>query len=141
LRLRSPGCRGFTLTELLIAITVLSVGLLAVASMQGVAITNGSASHRMMVATELAKEAMEDIMAWEPGDARLNASAADASYAANVSITGGGTFNITYTTTVNTPLTGTTRVDVSVSENLVHRPGSGIRPINTVRISGFRKVL
>lgn len=135
MRLRSQGCRGFTLTELLIAITILSVGLLAVAGMQGVAISNGSASHRMMVATELAKQAMEDIMTWEPDDPRLNASAANASYAENVSITGGGTFNITYTTTVNTPVTGTTRVDVAVSEIVVRRP------IGTVLISAFRKVL
>lgn len=132
------GEQGFSLIELLIAITILSIGLFAVATMQTVAISNTAVSNRMMTATDLANQAMEDILCWDPSNAALNASAAG-SYANGIQVTGGGTFNITYTTTIDNPAIGTTRIDITVTEQT---GGSGTNgPISPVTITGFRKVV
>lgn len=129
------GQQGFSLIEMLVALSILTIGLLAVASMQTVAVSNTSISHRMMSATELANEAMEDILAWDPANANLNASVTDAVYASSVVVAGGGRFDISYTTTINTPSIGTTRVDVRVTDV------TGSKPISAVVITGFRKVV
>lgn len=133
------GEQGFSLVELLIAITILSIGLFAVATMQTVAISNTAISNRMTTATDLANQAMEDILCWDPSNPALNASADDVSYANGIRVTGGGTFNITYTTTIDNPAIGTTRVDITVTEQT---GGSGTNgPISPIRITGFRKVI
>ena len=133
------GEQGFSLIEMLISITILSIGLFAVATMQTVAISNTALSNRTMTATELASQAMEDILSWDPANAALNASAANVVYANGVKVTGGGTFNITYQTTINTPAIGTTRIDIIVTELF---GASGInRPISPIMITGFRKVV
>ena len=133
------GEQGFSLIEMLISITILSIGLFAVATMQTVAISNTALSNRTMTATELASQAMEDILSWDPANAALNASAANVVYANGVKVTGGGTFNITYQTTINTPAIGTTRIDITVTELF---GASGInRPISPIMITGFRKVV
>ena len=137
--LKPLGEQGFSLVELLISITILSIGLFAVATMQTVAISNTAVSNRMMTATDLANQAMEDILCWDPANAALNASAADVAYANGVQVTGGGTFNITYKTAINTPAIGTTRIDITVTELT---GGSGTNgPISPVTITGFRKVV
>lgn len=128
--------RGFSLVELLIAITVLSVGLLAVASMQTVAISHNSVSHKMMAATELAKQAMEDITAWDVAHPHLNTAVTDAPYATHVWVTGGGAFDIKYSTTVDTPSPGSTRVIVTVTE-----APAAPQAIGPVVITGFKRVL
>jgi type IV pilus assembly protein PilV len=135
--MRAAGGRaGFSLVELLVAITVLAMGLLAVANMQTVAMSQGSASQRLMVATELAHQAMEDILAWDPAHPSLNATLSDVSYADSVSLAGGGTFRITYSTSINTPSFGTTGVVVTVTE--ISNP---LRSISPVVLSGFRRVV
>jgi prepilin-type N-terminal cleavage/methylation domain-containing protein len=54
--------KGFSLIELLIAITLLSVGLLAAASMQGTALTSNVLANRNTVATAVADQVMEDLL-------------------------------------------------------------------------------
>jgi type IV pilus assembly protein PilV len=135
--MRTAGGRaGFSLVELLIAITVLAMGLLAVANMQTVAMSQGATSQRLMVATELAHQAMEDILAWDPAHPSLNATLSEATYAGSVSLAGGGTFRITYSTRINTPSFGTTSVVVTVTE-----VGNPLRTISPVVLSGFRRVV
>jgi type IV pilus assembly protein PilV len=130
------GRAGFSLVELLIAITVLAVGLLSVANMQTVAISSGAFSQKLMVASELANEAMEDILAWDPAHPSLNATLSDIPYATNVSLAGGGTFTITYSTRINTPSFGTTSIVVTVTE-----VGNPLRSITPVVLSGYRRVV
>lgn len=129
------GSAGFSLVELLVAITILALGLLAVATMQSVAISNSSISHRMMVATELANEAMEDIMAWDISHPRLNSSVSNVRYATDRAVAGAGTFNITYSTTVDTPASGTTRIDVTVTD------AARLRSISPVVVTAYARVL
>lgn len=54
--------KGFTLIEVMIAIFILSVGLLAVASMQVSAIRGNHFSDNVTVALALAEEGMEDLL-------------------------------------------------------------------------------
>lgn len=57
--------RGFSLVELLVAITLLTVGILSIVQMQVVAIQSNSHANRLNVATGLAQEVMDDILAWD----------------------------------------------------------------------------
>jgi len=54
---------GFTLLELIIAISILTVGLLAVASMQMAAITGNAKAFALTEATTLAQDSLEELMA------------------------------------------------------------------------------
>jgi type IV pilus assembly protein PilV len=58
--------RGFTLIELMIALFIFAIGILAVASMQGEAIRGNSFSDLMTVANTLAEAKMEDLMGLPP---------------------------------------------------------------------------
>ena len=61
---RAPTCKenGFTLLELIIAIGVLTVGLLAVGTMQGAAINTNSRGYRITEATNLAQDRIESLL-------------------------------------------------------------------------------
>ena len=131
MRQNPRGQQGFSLVELLVAMTILSVGLFALAQMQTVAAKNSAIAHKISASTFLCQEALEDIMSWSPDNASLNADAANVVYANNVQVAGGGAFNITYSTTRNTPAIGTTRVVVTVT-------GSGVQPLT---MTGYKKVV
>ena len=60
------GSRGFTLIELMIALFIFAIGMLAVASMQGESIRGNSFSDLMTVANTLAEAKMEDLMGLPP---------------------------------------------------------------------------
>jgi prepilin-type N-terminal cleavage/methylation domain-containing protein len=55
--------RGFTLIEVLVAMAILSFGLLTVAGMQVVAINVNKAAQRLDLATTLAQDKVEELMA------------------------------------------------------------------------------
>ena len=57
--------KGFSLVELLVAITLLTVGILAMVQMQIVAIRSNSVANKLSVATGLAQEVMDDIQSWD----------------------------------------------------------------------------
>jgi type IV pilus assembly protein PilV len=57
--------KGFTLVELLIAMTLLSIGILAMVQMQVVAIQSNSIANKLTVASSLAEEVMDDIQSWD----------------------------------------------------------------------------
>jgi hypothetical protein len=90
--------------------------------MQITAIKSNSIANKLSAATALAQESMDDIMAWSISDPSLNTSTANAVYDLNgVNIAGtdltvpsAGVFRATYTTTINTPVTGVTRIVISI---------------------------
>ena len=55
--------RGFTLVEIMVAVVVLSIGLLASASMQLSAVHVNSSANGMTAATNLAQSRLEELMA------------------------------------------------------------------------------
>ncbi|MHC1698475.1 MAG: prepilin-type N-terminal cleavage/methylation domain-containing protein [Geobacteraceae bacterium] len=113
---------GFTLIEVLVAITLLLIGIFSVISMQITAIKSNSIANKLSAATALAQETMDDVMAWSISDPRLNTSTADAVYDLNgvnsagtdLTVPAAGVFRSTYTTTINTPVAGVTRIVVSI---------------------------
>lgn len=116
--------RGFSLVELLIAITILAIGLLAVAGMQSTAINSNAWANRLSTATSLAQEVMEDLLAKDATDVIFSATTGATAYdlnvpdatTMNITISGAGTFSATRAITINTPVTGTVRIDVSVTD-------------------------
>ncbi len=65
-------CRGFTLIEVLIAMAIFAIGILAVTSMQIRSINQNSTARLQTEATTLAVEWMEQLLALPYEDARLN---------------------------------------------------------------------
>lgn len=113
--------KGFSLVELLIAISLMAIGLLAAAGMQTTAINSNSFANRLSVATTLAHGVMEDILARESNDSFFDTGVINAIYdldpntaATSINIPGAGVFTATDTRTPNTPATNVTRVSVTV---------------------------
>ncbi|HLB01904.1 MAG TPA: prepilin-type N-terminal cleavage/methylation domain-containing protein [Nitrospiria bacterium] len=105
--------RGFTLLELLIAIVILAIGLLAVASMQANAIRSNSLAERVTVITAVAHGAIEDLLARADSDPIFDAAASNVPY--DTRIVQGVTYNASYTMTPNTPVTGVAQVVMTVT--------------------------
>jgi len=57
--------KGFTLVELLVALTLMAIGILAVVQMQIVAIQSNSIAQKLTVATNIAQGVMDDILSWD----------------------------------------------------------------------------
>jgi len=123
---KNGNIRGFTLLELLIAICLLAIGLLAVATMQGIAMNANSYANRISVATMLGQQVAEDLSSVKVTDPLLRTvvsnttynrmfdPATNASTASTVTIPGAGTFSAQYDIAPNTPITGTTQITVRV---------------------------
>jgi prepilin-type N-terminal cleavage/methylation domain-containing protein len=74
-KLGSPlrGEGGFTLIEVIVAISILTIGLLAVAAMQSSAIRGNNMGYRVTESTTLAQDRLEWLMMQDYTDAALNA--------------------------------------------------------------------
>lgn len=105
--------KGFTLLELLIAIVILAIGLLAVASMQANAIRSNSLAERVTVITAVSQGAMEDLLARADSDPIFDAAAANVLY--DTRTVQGVIYTASYTMTPNTPVTSVARVDMTVT--------------------------
>lgn len=128
---------GFSMIELLIAMVILAIGLLAAASMQITAITSNAFASRLTVAAGVAQGVVEDMMARDPSDAIFHATVSGqtwdldtATSATTISIPNVGTLSATYTTTLNTPATNVTRIVVTVT-------GGG----RTVSITSYKRAI
>ena len=64
--------RGFTLIEILIAITIFAIGILAVASMQISSINGNADAQRITDASTIAQDQLEELMALDYNDPLLN---------------------------------------------------------------------
>jgi prepilin-type N-terminal cleavage/methylation domain-containing protein len=130
--------RGFTLLELLLAVFILTVGLLAVVSLETTAINSNSLANKLSVATSLSQAVMEDLLSKDISDPVLNTPVTNAIYygldqnnltASNLIVRSAGTYTATYSAQPNTPVLFVTRLDVTVV-------GGG----RTVTLTGFKRV-
>ncbi len=126
--------KGFTLVEVLVALTIFAVGLLALAGMQITAIQTNATAHTLTVATGLAEEVLEQFLALPKDDALVTteATAADnlswPGFPKNVG--GIGSYDAKYTTAINTVATNVTVLRVTVT-------GGGRR----VTLTGYKGTL
>jgi len=69
--------KGSSLVELLVAVTVFAIGLLAVAGMQLTALRGNASAQQVSVASGLAEGVLEEILAWPDDDPQLAADAVE----------------------------------------------------------------
>lgn len=101
---------GFTLIEVMIAMAIFAVGILAVAGMQLSAIKGNTSSGKMTRAAIIAQTQMEQLAALKYDDA-LNAVGSHA-YAGNPIE---GQYNVSWTVTGDSPIQHTKTIDVTVT--------------------------
>lgn len=132
------GRNGFTLIEVLVAVTILAIGLLSIATMQITAIRANSKANTLSVASSLAQGVMEELMAKDNDDPLFSVDAADVVWdldtddagETELTINGAGTYGATCTIDADNPVTNVARIDVVVT--------NGIR---TVTLTGFKRAI
>lgn len=115
--------KGFTLIELMIALTIFAIGLLSIASMQITAIKANSSSNTISVAGAVAQRVTEDILSNDATDPFFQSPAGpDAVWdldpdtaATTLDVAGAGTYSATYTLTTDDPVTNVSRIVVVVN--------------------------
>jgi type IV pilus assembly protein PilV len=130
--------KGFTLVELMVAVTLMAIGLFALVGMQIVALNSTNIAYQLTTASALAESVLEDVMSWDNSDPRLKTPL-------NTPLTSGFAIgsspytisNVPYkfgcTFTQNTPISGITMVQVQVTSN----NGAG----RNITITAYRRVL
>ena len=102
---------GFTLLEVIIAISILTVGLLAVASMQTAAIRGNDAAYRITESATWAQDRLEYLMALPYDNSSLSNGTGKTD-----PMTTPANYTITYDV-VNGPIANTKRITVIASRN------------------------
>jgi len=123
---------GFTLIEMMIAILVLSVGLLGLAQLQITAIRGNVDTNSKTVVRALAQQIYEDVTGRRGDDPIFAAEVADADWpdAPVINVVGGGSYTVKYTTDTDfNGVTQLTKIDITVES---------LNDINTV--SGAKHV-
>ncbi|MDD2273473.1 MAG: prepilin-type N-terminal cleavage/methylation domain-containing protein [Desulfuromonadaceae bacterium] len=106
--------KGFTLVELLVALTLMSIGILAVVQMQIVALRSNTIAQKLTVATNIAQEVTNDIQSRNLADPVGSTTAvnvavdfltdprlAESRNQTTLTFPDSGTFRVFYTTTLN----------------------------------------
>jgi len=97
--------RGFTLVEVLIALTIFAIGLLALASMQVTALRGNSNAQIVTDATALAEGTLEWLQSLPANDPLFKVSVAPTPVAGSpFTLRGGGTINVTYEIDTSVPV-------------------------------------
>jgi type IV pilus assembly protein PilV len=117
------GQKGFTLLELLVAMSILTVGLLGLASMMTSGIGSDRFAHAIAVEGSVGTLVMEEITSRDGDDAIFDSAVAGATYdldpasAATTRVVNNRTYTATYSVTPNTPVTGVATVSVSITSD------------------------
>lgn len=127
---------GFTLVELLVALTIFAVGLLAIAGMQLTATRESNKAFTRDVCGTLAQGIMDDILSRDGGDSIFVDTAAtgwdfdpDTAGTNPYHESGAGTYQGTYAVAVNAIINKIAKVDVTVT-------GGG----RTATLTGFKRL-
>ncbi|MDY6863534.1 MAG: type IV pilus modification protein PilV [Thermodesulfobacteriota bacterium] len=110
------GSKGFTLLEVLIALTILSIGLLGMAQMQIIAIRSNSYAFRFSEASAIVQDKLEELKSLD----YLNATDLDAASSPHTETE--GLFTKTWTVVDNQPTNNMKTVNIEVSwDNSRHK--------------------
>ncbi len=130
--------KGFTLLEVLIAVAIFAIGLLAVASMQTNATAGNSFAQRHTAATAVAQGALESVMALPSDNALFDTVTVAAPFdldlatAAATLTVNGGTYTAALSITPNVPVINVATVAISLTG-----PGT---PLGTpLVVTGFKR--
>jgi len=120
--------KGFTLLEVLIALTIFSIGLLALAGMQITGIQGNSRAQAVSAKNALADGVVEEFLAMAGDDTRLTNEVTDSPWtsATNVPIDGAGTCSATVSVDPSLVVSNLTQIVVTVSN------GTGADVIKTI---------
>lgn len=119
---------GFSLVEVLVAVTIFAIGLLATAGMQLTALQSNAGAYKMTTINSVAAGILEEILTWEPDDPRLIDEAGnphawdfDPGVAVDTTLTaiGAGIFTAEYDVQRNVPIGSVSTITLTVSS-----PGS-----------------
>jgi len=113
---------GFTLLEVLVALTIFAVGLLGIAGVQISSLNFNADSNTRSVATAIAQGELEEILAMDQADSVFSSSNADMvidldpnSAATTLAVPGGGSYSATWDVTTSDPIAGIARITVRVN--------------------------
>ena len=129
---RARASRGFTLIEIMIAMSILALGLLSVAAMQLHAMRGGSSGRRQTEAATIAEDRMEELQrdGWAAGDLDPTGGwVNDSTETTTIQSNSGNTNQQTYTVqrrVANLVVGWTRTVDVRVSWNELNRPNRSV---------------
>src|SRR3972149_8606326 len=113
--------KGYTLLELVIALSILSVGILGVASMMTAGIWAGRFAHIVAAESSVASSVLEELMAREGGDPVFSTGVSDALYDLDPSsaetgiVVQGRMYTAVYSITPGSPVAGVASIEVVVS--------------------------
>ena len=141
--------KGFTLIEVLVAMTIFAIGLLAIAGMQITALKGNSSANTQSAATAMASGILEEILIWDLADPRLAADSADNDWDFDPATAGvqtqsdpddtlgAGTYSAKYSVDINhNGVNNVTRITVTVTGG---RTFSGA--VRTVTLVGFKRAV
>lgn len=112
---------GFSLVELMIAISILAVGLLATATMLTTGMSSNRSSYRQTVETSIANSVLDEILSMSTADALFDATSTNVVYdldtgsAATTRTVESIAYSATYSITPNVPVLGSATVTVTVT--------------------------
>ena len=113
--------KGFTIIEVLMAISIFAVGMLAVATMQISAIKVNSRANHLTIRTTYAMDRLEQIMAWVYTNANLvdnNPNVLVVTTYPDFDPNPPAGITISYTVDDNNPIQGTKLITVTVTQGL-----------------------
>ena len=139
--------KGFTLLEILVAMSLMTIGIFAVIGMQSVAMNANKYANQLSVATSLGQQVLEDILSWEASDSRINPTpASDGAFVYNpdpanpantyITIAGAGTYTTTCARTLGTSANGIPIGVVRITVTITYANDS-----KNVTLTGFKRLV